>query len=299
MDLKRSDLGLLVSLDVLLAERSVTAAGRRLGISQPALSAQLSRLRHLFGDDLLVGNAHGMVLTPRAEMVRAPLHDLLESLNELVHTEAGFDQQTVERVFRVAASDLAHLHVLPRLLPKLAQEAPGITLDAVALNVEQLGERMEHGEIDMTVASAENTPDGFPARQLWEYEFRYLFRKGHPLAGPDLSLEAFCQLGHLSVAIKSGRLFADLDEVLRQKGLKRNIACSVPNFLLVPEIVRNSDKVAVVPSNLADLDHPGLDSQPIPVDIPPVTIHLSWHPRFKRDLAHKWMRDLIVDVVCD
>ncbi len=299
MDLRRSDLGLLLSLDVLLEERSVTAASRRLGISQPALSAQLSRLRHLFGDDLLIGSAHGMVLTPRAELLKAPLHDLLESLNELVQTEAGFDQQTIERTFRVAASDLAHLHVLPRLLPKLARQAPGIILDAVALNVDHLGEKMERGEIDMTVASAENTPDGFPARKVWEYEFRYLFRKDHPLAGPDLSLEAFCQLGHLSVAITSGRLFADLDDVLRQKGLKRNIACSVPNFLLVPEIVRNSDKVAVVPSNLADLDHPGLESLPIPLDIPPVTIHLSWHPRFKRDLAHKWMRDLIVEVVRD
>lgn len=299
MDLKRGDLGLMVSLDALLAERSVTGAARRLGVSQPALSAQLARLRSLFGDDLLIGNAHGMVLTPRAETLQAPLHELLESLNALVQAEAGFDPQTAERAFRIAASDLAHLYVLPRLLPRLGAQAPGITLDAVALNIDQLSERMERGEIDFTVASADNTPGGFPSRKLREYEFRYLYRKGHPFAAPDLPVGAFCQLNHLEVMIQSGRLFADLDENLRQKGLKRKIVCSVPNFLLVPEIVRNSDLVAVVPSNLTDLEHSGLESLPIPVEIPPVTIHLSWHPRFKRDLAHKWMRDLIVDAARD
>ncbi|MEJ8474541.1 LysR family transcriptional regulator [Roseibium algae] len=297
MDLKRGDLSLMVSLDALLAEGSVTAASRRLGISQPALSAQLARLRTLFGDDLLVGNAHGMVLTPRAENLQAPLHKLLEGLNELIHAEADFDPRTADCVFRIAASDLAHLYVLPRLLPLLRARSPGITLDAVALDIDLLAEKMERGEIDFAVASADNTPEGFPSRRVSGYEFRYLYRKGHPLVDPALSVEAFCKLDHLAVTIKSGRLFSDLDESLRRKGLKRNIACSVPNFLLVPEIVRNSDQVAVVPSSLAELEHHGLESLPIPINVPPVIIHLSWHPRFKRDPSHKWIRDLIADEV--
>jgi len=297
MDLTRADLGLLASLDVLLAERSVTAAGRRLGISQPALSAQLARLRRLFGDDLLVGNAHGMVLTPRAEALQTPLHELLESLNALVQAGAGFQPETGERTFRIAASDLAHLYVLPRLMPLLRNVAPGLAVDATALSVEGLSERMERGEIDFTIASADNTPAGFPSRKLREYEFRCLYRQGHPLVGPDLSAKALCELDHLAVTITSGRLFADLDESLRQRGLRRKIVCSVPNFLLVPEIVRTSDLVAIVPSNLAETERSGLSAQPIPADVPPVAIHISWHPRFKRDAAHKWMRDMIVHAV--
>ncbi|GAB4513137.1 MAG: hypothetical protein Tsb0019_10320 [Roseibium sp.] len=225
------------------------------------------------------------------------MHELLQGLHGLIQAEADFRPETSERIFRIAASDLAHIYVLPRLMPRLRKAAPGLAVDATALSVDGLSERMERGEIDFTIASADNTPLGFPSRKMREYEFRCLYRQGHPLVGPDLSAEALCEMDHLAVTITSGRLFADLDESLRQKGLKRKIVCSVPNFLLVPEIVRNSDLVAIVPSNMAETERSGLSAQPIAVDVPPVAIHISWHPRFKRDAAHKWMRDMIVDAV--
>lgn len=293
MDLRRSDLGLLVSLDALLAEESVTAASKRLGLSQPALSAQLARLRDLFGDDLLVGNAHGMTPTPRAEALREPLHLLLEDLKVLVSSGAAFDPATADRVFRIGATDLVHALLTPPLLKAIAETAPGVRLAAMPLRAEAIGEAMTRGDVDMSVTTAETAPDGFPALKLMDEDFRVIWREDHPDIAQEMTIEAFCAHPHLLVSPTGGGFRGVTDEALKARGLTRRVIGSLPSFLLAPEAVRCSDCLAVVPTRLAALDARGLRSAPVPVATPGFTLFLSWHPRMKNDAGHRWMRELV------
>lgn len=297
MDLRRSDLGLLMSLDMLLAERNVTAAARRLGISQPALSAQLARLREIFADDLLVGNAHGMTPTPRAAELQAPLHDLLAELKELVSTELRFDPLTDTRRFCIAASDLGHHFVLPKLYAAFPSQAPNIVFDAVALSFDRLTERMERGEIDFAVTSAENAPQDFPGRLLVQDDFCLVCRRDHPQSRQAMTMETFCRLDHLIVRLDGGRFPDDVDAELKRLGGTRRVVGSVPNFLLVPSIIRSTDCVAIVPTELAMMHKADLRTLPLPIDVHPLSAYLSWHPRSKRDPGHRWMREFILDLV--
>lgn len=297
MDLRRADLGLLVSLDVLLEEQSVTAAARRLGISQPALSAQLARLRQTLKDDLLVGNAHGMSLTPRAQEIRVPLHSLLDQLNELVVGGSRFDPLNDARTVRLAAADLAHVVILPRLYAALAEQAPHIVVEAVPLSVDRVAEQMERGKVDLAVTSVENAPRDYPGRSLVIQDYVVIWREGHPSMRPTLSPETFCEPQHLVVSIEGGGIMGEVDASLAQRGLKRRIVGTLPNFLLAPHVVRQTDYVAVVPEAVAQIDGAGLRSAPVPVETSRLAVYLSWHPRCRNDAAHKWLRGLIVDMV--
>lgn len=293
LDLRRSDVGLLVALDAMLAERGVTAAAQRLGLSQPALSAQLARLRQLFRDDLLVGNAHGMTLTPRAQQIRGPLHALLGELHALVFDEAPFDPTVHQRTFRIAGSDLAHAILMPRLFAALVRLSARITVEAVPLALNDLSQAMEQGEIDFAMTSGENAPEGFPARKLVDDGFCVVWRKDHPVLKGQISQDQFCTLGHLLVTIGGSGLLDDVDHRLHALGLTRQIAGTVPNFLLVPPIIRSTDHIAVIPRLLVQIDTIGIRSAALPFETSPYTAYLSWHPRMKNDSAHRWLRDLI------
>ena len=297
MDLRPADIGLLVSLEALLDERGVTAAARRLGISQPALSAQLSRLRAMFADDLLVGNAHGMSLTPRAENLRSSLRSALEDLRAVVATGAGFDPATDRRHFTIAGSDLILVFLLPRLLPALARVAPNVTIEAVPPSIGQLAQRMEIADIDMAITSGENAPEGFPARKLLDESFQAIWRSGHPRIGKTISLPEFCDTGHLSVIVGGVGVLDHVDDALRAKSLSRTIVASAPNFLLAPPILRATDLVCVAPSFLASIAGEGLMSGPLPLPVPGFTLYLSWHRRQQNDKAHRWLRALIAQTL--
>lgn len=296
MDLRRADLPLLASLDALLEEQSVTAAARRLGISQPALSAQLARLRDLFGDPLLVGNAHGMVLTPRAEELREPLHAILADLRSLVSRHAGFDPASDTRTLRLAATDLAQVFVLPRLYAVLAEKAPGMTLEAVPLAIDAVAGAMKRGEVDMAISSLGNAPPDFPARRIRSEAYCVIWRDGHPMPGPPATVDAFCALRHLVVALKGGGVLGDIDEALAKIGRKRRIAGSVPNFLLAPHVVRRTDIVAVVPAVVAEIDGGGIRHAPLPFATSRLDVYLSWHPRMRNDAGHRWLRELVAGI---
>ncbi|MCR9085679.1 MAG: LysR family transcriptional regulator [Rhodobacteraceae bacterium] len=293
MDLHRSDLGLLVSLDALLSERGVTAAAKRLGISQPALSAQLARLRHLFGDELLVGNAHGMVLTPRAEELRAPLHALLGDLRTLVSTETSFDPAQSTQVFRIGGTDLAHAILMPALLNTVRAQAPGARLAALPLVAGEVARRMDRDELDFAVVTIASAPEGFPALKLLDEDFCVIWREGHPEIGAHLTLDSFCAQPQLLVSPDGGGFHGVTDDALKKMGRARRVVGSLPSFLLAPAAVRSSDCLAVIPSRLAQLDETGLRSAPVPVETQGFTLYLSWHPRMKNAPAHRWMRELI------
>ncbi|MBD9527204.1 MULTISPECIES: LysR family transcriptional regulator [Paracoccus] len=297
MDFQPRDLGLLVSLDVLLAERSVTLAARRLGISQPAMSAQLSRLRQVFGDDLLVGNAHGMSLTLRAENMRQPLGEAIDKLRTLVSRESSFDPETDSRHFRISGTDLSLSVLLPRLMSELAARAPGVTIEAVPMALDLLAGRMERGELDFAVTSAENAPQHFPARLLAEEHFRVIWSADHPeLRGPP-DLEQFCRLQHVVALAPGGGIRDEVDDALFRIGKTREVGARVPSFLLVLPIIRATRMIAVVPGRLVESQPEGLNIAAPPLDLPNFQVFLSWHRRLHQDAACQWFRRLIAETV--
>ncbi|MDK3073940.1 LysR family transcriptional regulator [Sedimentitalea sp. JM2-8] len=293
MDLRRADLGLLVSLDRLLARRSVTAAARDLGLSQPALSAQLARLRDLFGDELLVGNAHGMTPTARAEALRAPLHEALQALDALIAGRSEYDPMTDDRAFRIAGADLAHGLVLPLLLRGLPEVAAAASLVALPLPDDPAA-ALESGAVDLIAAGPNVVPQALPSRRLFESGYRVIWRDDHPRIGTGLSLAEFCAEDHIAVSVGDRFVPPMIDADLRRKGSSRRIVATVTEFLVVPAMIRNSDCLAVVPEPLTRLQSAGLRCAPAPMPVPALSLHLVWHRRMKDDPAHAWMRSYIV-----
>ncbi|MDS9469489.1 LysR family transcriptional regulator [Paracoccus sp. MBLB3053] len=297
MEFHRRDLGLLVSLDVLLSERSVTVAAKRLGVSQPAMSAQLAKLRQLFGDDLLIGNAHGMALTPRAEEIHGPLGEAIEDLRALVALSVPFDPAADSRVFRIAASDLVLGILLPRLLPVLSDRAPRVRIEGVPLAIDRLASSMEKGEIDFAVTNAENAPQSFPARLLSNEEFCIIWRKDHPELSAPPTLDQFCRIPQVFALVEGAGERDAVDDHLATMGRGRVLGIRVPNFLLVAPLVRATDMIAVVPRRLAETETEGLNVADTPFPLPSSQVYLSWHRRLHQDSACRWFRQLVAETI--
>ena len=293
MDLKKADLGLLASLDALLQTASVTTAARSLGISQPALSAQLARLRELFGDPLLVGNAHGMKLTPRAEAIREPLSHLLGQLNGLVRNETHFDPGTAEREFTIGASDLVHSMLMPGILYETSRDTQNIRFAAIMPQEAKQLRGLDEGDFDFLITTEPKTPDAYPAVKLTEETFSVIWRQGHSQIGGKISLEEFCSVPHIMVSTRGGGFSGATDKALSSQGLKRRVIGSLPSFLTVPEVVRHTDCIAVVPSRIAAAQSSGHTVSKPPIETESFSLYLSWHPRMKNDPGHRWAVELI------
>jgi DNA-binding transcriptional LysR family regulator len=297
MDLRRTDMGLLVSLDALLSERSVTRAAKTLGISQPALSAQLAKLRQLFEDQLLVGNAHGMTPTPRAIEIQEPLHIILRDLQALVMSQKPFDPGTADRTFAITATDYIHATVTRPLLAALPEIAPRVRIAALAFNKDKVRDQLEDGTADLCITAEALTPADFPARKLRHERFVLILSKSHPAARKRMTLDLFCALDHVLASPEGGGFRGVVDAVLSSLGRSRRVVGSLNSFLLAPTIVKSSHCVAVVPEHLALAHGDDLKVVKVPFDLPGFDIFQSWHPRSKSDSGHIWLRDLIVSQV--
>ncbi len=293
MDLRQADLGLLIALDVLLAERSVTRAADRLGLSQPATSAQLARLRDLFDDPLLVATGKRMVPTSRALELQEPLRRLLNDLTALVRQSRNFDPLHSEKIFRVMATDYMHRVVSLPTMRSLADAAPNIRLAMLLHDAKQAWRAMEDDEVDLLVASDRLTPPDAKARVLGEEGFVFAQRKGHPRGVGALDLEQFCDLEHILVSPDGGGFFGATDDTLARLGRKRRVMASLPSFLLAAPLVATTDMVAVLPERLAHSLQQEIDLFPLPFKSARFNIVMSWHPRSHQDPSHQWLRQIV------
>ena len=294
MDTKRVDLNLLVALEALIAERNVTKAAARLNLSQPALSAQLNRLRDLFGDQLLVPAQRGMIPTKRALELQEPLHLALEGIRSVVAEQAAFDPASAEDIIAIAASDYVQYALLMPLTFALRQEAPRLKIAWIALDGRGLHAQMERGDVDLAIMTPNSAPDQLRSRKLFEERFVAIVRNEHPVVRGELDLDTFCSLDHILVSPRGGGFTGATDAALDGLGRTRKVALSVASFLVVPEIIARSDMIALVPERLV-ADRTGelqLFDPPLPVH--GFTIGMLWHDRSTGNSAQKWLRERLI-----
>lgn len=292
MDIRRADLRLLVALEVLLAERSVTRAAERLSISQPAMSAQLARLRDLFDDPLLVASGRQMVPTTKALEIEQPLRRVLEDLTRIVRERQDFDPPTATNTFRIVATDYMHTTVTLPLMQAVAGLSPHVRIASLLL-VEKLAWTMiENGEADLLIVSRGRTPPAAKARRLYEEGFTFVQRKGHPRGTRRLTLAQFCKLKHVLISPGGGSFKGPIDQTLQTMGKTRDVVASLPSFLLAPTLVEQTDLVAALPTRLANLLQDRLDCFQLPFETACFDVMLAWHPRHQNDPAHVWLREL-------
>lgn len=293
MDIDRLDLNLIVTLDVLLAERNVTRAARRLNLSQPALSARLNRLRDIFGDPLLLPASRGMVPTQRALELREPLHYALEGVRQAVAQGVPFDPLTAVATLAISGADYVQYSVLMPLARALRQEAPGIRFAWRTLDVAALGAQMERGEADLALMMPEGAPEALRTTTLYRERYVVIVRKDHPRVRQSIDLDLFCELDHVVVSPRGGGFEGPADLILEAAGRSRRIVLSTPGFLVVPEIVARSDMIAVVPERIARDPTDRLQVMEPPIPIPGFDIAMVWHDRSTTHPTQQWLRTRI------
>ncbi|WP_379073186.1 LysR family transcriptional regulator [Mesorhizobium sp. UC22_110] len=293
VDLRRIDLNLLVALEALLEERNVTRAAQRLGMSQPAASRALGRLRALFSDALLVDGAGGYMLSARAEELRPHLRRILAGIGDMLEASA-FNPATATGRIRLLMPDLQAAVLAPHLLARLAREAPSLDLEVAAPGTDGFA-ALEHGGADAMVALIDNAPAGIQRRRLYDEELVTLMRTQHPALARKLTLERFLTLEHIVVSV-TGSGPAPVDEALARMGQTRRVKLRVPNFFAAVEIAARSDLVMTLPSSLARAAATigRFAALPPPLDLGVFTMSLAWHARQQDASRHVWLRRAIV-----
>ena len=288
------DLNLLVTLEVLLAEESVTVAARRLGLSQSAVSRSLTRLREVFGDELFVRTGQGMRPTRRALELSTPLRRALGELGGLLEPRERFDPKTASRVFQIAALDYSQLTLIGPWTSRLAERAPGI--DVVVRQLSAYSKRdLEAGALDLYVAPRTRTAAGVIWTALHDDDYTCVVASEHPMR--RLSLTRYVQLEHVLVA-PSERPGGIVDTALAEHGLARRVCVRVPTFLSVPYLLLGTQRIATVPRRLAErfVEYHPLRMIDPPVDLPKVSLALGWHELHRSDPGHAWLREQLIDV---
>jgi DNA-binding transcriptional LysR family regulator len=295
IELSAIDLNLLVGLDALLQEGSVTRAARRVGVSQSAMSHTLARLRDLFDDPLFVRVGRGMEPTPRAEALEVPVRRVLRDIDRVLRAEPEFDPATSTRTFTIVCPDVLG-GLVPDLLVDLQRRAPDVRLRLVTPrrdSAEALIDRMA----DLALTGPHADVSGVVRTGLGRLEWAVLLRKDHPV-GPTLSLEDW--LGWPHVLVETGNQSANIVQgALQAAGLQRKVGVVLPSFLMVPHVVSRTDYFYTMLRPLAEPLVEDFDvrlAEP-PLDLPEVPVAALWPERLASDPAHRWFRETIIDAV--
>lgn len=300
MELEEIDLNLLVVFKQLLAQRSVSRAAEALGLSQPAVSNALGRLRKQMGDELFLRTPSGMEPTPFAEQLAESLTYGLGMIHSALNQRSTFEPATSSRSFVIGMTDIGEIYFLPKLMERLRREAPGVTVSTVRNTAANLRDDMEAGKVDLAIGLLPQLKAGFFQRRLFRQRYVCLFRKGHKLDKRKLSLTEFSAAEHLLV-VSEGTGHGKVDEVLKRSGIERRISLTVPHFVAIGHILQATDMVATVPERMAErMAEPfGLAYVAHPAALPEVAINAFWHAKFHKAPANQWLRGVVFDLFSD
>ena len=293
-DIRTLDLNLLKAFNALIEERNVTRAGARLALTQSAMSGILTRLRDSFGDPLFVRTQRGIVPTSRALELAEPIRQVLKEVDALLRPRE-FDPRVAHFTLSLAATDYALRAVVVPFLAALRTHAPNIRIAVRPIEEDRMRNQFERGDLDLALLTPETTPPDLHVRRLFEEQYVCAMRRDHPDAkGRTLTLERLCALDHALVSYAGDSFTGTTDMALAKLGRRRRVSLSVASFLVLPEVLRATDLVAIAPRRLvAEFD--GLALLKSPVDIPGFTKVAAWHDRTHRDPGHRWIRALLFE----
>lgn len=293
MNLSGLDVNLLVAFDALVHERSVTRAATLVGLSQPAMSNALSRLRALFGDPLLVRVGREMAPTRRALDLAGPIHRALVDLQHALDSPATFDPARSERTIRLALTDYVATVLLPGLIRRLTRAAPGIDIESQPLDGHVPTEELRSGRLDLAFGNFPQ-PASSPLRQeaLFREGFVCLVRRGHPLVRGRLTLRRFVTLHHVLVSPR-GERSGVVDRLLAARGLQRRVAFTTSHFMVAPTVVSQTDLISTVPRRAAEALGRKLRLRLFepPLRLPRFEISMVWHGRMDDEPHGHWFRE--------
>jgi len=294
-DIRTLDLNLLKTFDALMDERSVTRAAARLALTQPAVSGMLVRLREAFGDPLFVRSSRGVLPTARAEALAPTVRQVLLEVAAMLQP-LSFDPATAELTLTVAATDYALRAVVLPWLTALRAQAPGVRVAVQPIDDARLADQLERGEVDLALTTPQAAPPSVHARPLFDERYVCVARAGHPaMAAGALTLDAFCALDQALVSYGGAPFEGATDRALAERGLQRRVVVSVGSFLMLPELLRRTDLIAVAPVRLL-AGEGGLTTAEPPLAVPGFTKLAVWHERRHRDAGQRWAREVLFGV---
>jgi DNA-binding transcriptional LysR family regulator len=290
------DLNLLIVFDAVMQERNVTRAGQKIGLSQPAMSHALNRLRYILKDQLFIRTPEGMVPTARAEQLAAPLRRALSEMQLALEPEAFVPQQA-SRGFAIAVNNYAAVAVSPTLVAAAAKAAPSVQLDLRASGTLRIVDLLDRGELDLAIGSFTEPGERFGLAPLLEDRFVLAMRRGHPAEADELTAHSLAVLAYLEIS-SSREDTGFIDDWLAGHGLTRRIGHRAPYLSMAP-ILCQSDLVAILSRRIAEayVGQDELQVRELPCPSPRVAIGMLWHRRLENQPAHRWLREL-VEAVC-
>jgi DNA-binding transcriptional LysR family regulator len=293
MDSKRLDLNLLITLEALLVERNVTKAAARLHLSQPAVSAQLNRLRNVFDDPLLIPAQRGMTPTAKAIELFDPLRQALDQVRATVVTHSNFDPAKAKLTVVIACTDYLQAAVVMPFVVELRTRAPWVRVALYNLDTSQLEAQMARGDVDLALMTPQIAPPSLRTRHLFDERYVLIGRRNHPRLRDGITVEEFARLEHVIVSLRGGDFVTPVDDALAALGHSRNVVLSAASFLIVPEIVSQSDFVALVPERLVRhrANKFKLIDSPFPVQ--GFEVGMVWHERSHGHSGQRWIREAI------
>jgi DNA-binding transcriptional LysR family regulator len=297
MNLAGIDLNLLLVFDAVMAERNVTRAASRIGLSQPAMSNALNRLRYHLKDELFVRGADGMMPTPRALELAEPIRGSLANLEDALDP-AGFDPMTSDHVFNIGTNDYVICTLIPRLASYLSEHAPELRIRLYP-TVGKVVEMLDAREIDLGISSFGEMPDRFDSLTLIEDTYQVVMRKDHPLADRKLDLQRYAAADHLLVSPR-GDAVGFVDTELAKRGLARNVRMTVNNFSSAPPILAASKMILTLPKRVADIHAPlhalHVTRCPVPSTLEYSSATVVWHRKLGSHPAHVWFREALAEI---
>lgn len=295
MHYRRLDLNLLVALDALLTEQNITQAGRRLHLTQSAMSGALARLREFFGDELLVQVGRRMVPTALATTLQQPVHELLLQVRATLETRPEFDAATARRHFRLMMSDFVSTVLMTEVTRRAEREAPSVTFEIISNNMDAPVELLERADIDLLVMPIEFVSKDHPKDVLFEDRYVCIVSADNDDVGETLSVDQYLSMGHVGVIFGRARAPAVDQWFVERSGLERRIDVYAMNFGSIPQFIVGTRRIATIHRRLADIFVRQLPLRiiPAPLELPPLVEALQWHSAFDQDPGTRWLRGLL------
>ena len=293
MNLNKVDLNLFIVFDAIYTEANLTRAGQIVGITQPAVSNALARLRETFNDPLFVRTAQGMVPTPMAQNIIGPVRNALQLLRVSVQESRTFNPLQANKTFRISMTDLTEAVVLPPLFQRLRRLAPNVKIESMLAKRRETTKELAAGRLDFAMDAPLNTDPQVRHVKLLEDRYVCAMRRGHPLAKDKLSVEEYLSLSHIHISSRRSGL-GMVDLALGKMGQQRKIALRSQHYMMATQVIQQTDMAVTVPERFARRHD--LHQIPLPVDIPPLETHIYWHESTDQDPANRWMREQMLEI---